>query len=170
MTYAAGLEAAKIVWVAQNFSEEHRAALDWLNRITDDRFIFFGVEIELWKIDGTVAAPRFNVVSVPNDWLRSVADAARLIDEQDLSETKAMQKRYWTEFQKILATKNGPVSANRKPQPQSWMGYRLGRSGFLVSAVMVRATAQLRAEIYIQGRRGSRGLPNSSRGKPKLRL
>ena len=38
LTYAAGLEAATIVWVARRITDEHRAALDWLNAITDARF------------------------------------------------------------------------------------------------------------------------------------
>src|ERR1044071_9814117 len=50
LTYAAGLKAVTIVWIANLFTEEHRAALDWLNEITDSRFNFFGLEIELWKI------------------------------------------------------------------------------------------------------------------------
>src|SRR5688500_16692480 len=50
LTYAAGLQAATIVWVAGKVREEHRAALDWLNEITGERFNFFGLEIELWRI------------------------------------------------------------------------------------------------------------------------
>ncbi len=34
LTYAAGLEAVTIIWVASRFTEEHRAALDWLNNAT----------------------------------------------------------------------------------------------------------------------------------------
>ena len=62
MPYAAGLQAATIVWVASRFTEEHRAALDWLNKITDDDFKFFGLEVELWKIGNSPAAPKFNRV------------------------------------------------------------------------------------------------------------
>src|SRR5256885_2050308 len=50
LTYAAGLEAVTIVWVAREFTDEHRAALDWLNEITGQKFNFFGLEIELWRI------------------------------------------------------------------------------------------------------------------------
>ena len=32
MTYAAGLDAVSIILIAQKFTEEHRAALDWLNK------------------------------------------------------------------------------------------------------------------------------------------
>src|SRR5437879_13375183 len=35
LTYATGLEAATIVWVAQTFTAEHRATLDWLNEPTE---------------------------------------------------------------------------------------------------------------------------------------
>jgi hypothetical protein len=50
LTYASGLEAVTIVWIAARFTEEHRSTLDWLNRITDETFRFFGVEVELWRM------------------------------------------------------------------------------------------------------------------------
>jgi hypothetical protein len=40
MTYAAGLNAVKIIWISERFTEEHRAALDWLNEITEDLYQF----------------------------------------------------------------------------------------------------------------------------------
>ena len=38
-------------------------ALDWLNRITHEGFRFFGIEIEVWRIGDSVAAPKFNLVA-----------------------------------------------------------------------------------------------------------
>jgi len=75
LAYAAGLHAVTIVWVAAISTDEHRATLDWLNEITDDRFQFFGLEIQLWKIDNSPVAPKFNIVSKPNNWSRSVSQA-----------------------------------------------------------------------------------------------
>ena len=68
ITYAAGLNAVTIVWVAERFTEEHRAALDWLNERTDDKIHLFGLEIELWRIGDSPIAPKFNIISQPNDW------------------------------------------------------------------------------------------------------
>ena len=68
ITYAAGLEATAIVWIAKHFGEEHRAALDWLNEITGAEVAFFGLEVEAWKIGDSPAAPKFNVVCRPNDF------------------------------------------------------------------------------------------------------
>ncbi|MBX3595581.1 DUF4268 domain-containing protein [Sphingomonas sp.] len=149
LTYASGLEAVTIVWIAARFTEEHRSTLDWLNRITDDSFRFFGLEVELWKIGDSAAAPKFNMVSKPNNWSRSVAQAARAIDESELSETRLLQRDYWAELNLALERARGPVSGTRKPQPQSWMNYPIGRTGFSLSAGMLRPKRQVRAELYI---------------------
>src|SRR3954466_6629208 len=102
LTYASGLEAATIVWIAARFTEEHRSTLDWLNKITDDSFRFFGLEVELWRIGQSPAAPKFNIVSKPNAWSHSVAQAARTIDDTELSEIRMMQRAYWEALQAVL--------------------------------------------------------------------
>ena len=151
LTYASGLEAVTIIWIAALFTEEHRATLDWLNRITDESFRFFALEVELWRIGESPAAPKFNVVSKPNDWSRSVARAARSIDESELSETRITQRNYWGALNAALDRARGPVSGNRKPQAQSWMGFPIGRTYFNLAACMAIAKRQIRAEVYISG-------------------
>ena len=151
LTYASGLEAVTIVWVASHFTEEHRSTLDWLNRITDKGFHFFGLEVELWQIGDSPPAPKFNIVSKPNDWSRSVAQAARAIDEGGLSETRVMQRDYWEAFHSMLGKAAGPVSGNRKPQPDSYMDYPIGRSGFGLQAKMRRSKRQVRSSLYLSG-------------------
>lgn len=149
LTYASGLEAVTIVWIAARFTEEHRSTLDWLNRITDETFRFFGVEVELWRIGDSSAAPRFNIVSKPNNWNKLVTQAARAIDEAELTGTKALQLAYWAQLGNVLMAKGGPLAKERKPQPQSWMPYSVGRSGFGVNAAMSRPKRLVRAELYI---------------------
>src|SRR5262249_33441872 len=68
LTYSAGLGAVSIVWIAERFTDEHRAALDWLNEISGENVQFFGLEIEVWRIGESARAPKFNVVAKPNDW------------------------------------------------------------------------------------------------------
>jgi hypothetical protein len=151
LTYASGLEAVTIIWIAECFTEEHRSTLDWLNRITEEGIRFFGVEVELWKIGGSPAAPKFNIVSKPNEWSQAIGDVARSLD--DMSETRRLQRDYWEAFQKVLNDQNGVIRGNKKPQPQAWMSYPIGRVHFLLNAVMVRAKEQVRAELYISGKR-----------------
>lgn len=51
ITYAAGLNAGTIVWVAPEFTQEHRKAIDWLNDNSVGDVAFYGVQVELWTID-----------------------------------------------------------------------------------------------------------------------
>lgn len=118
LTYASGLEAVTIIWVAGRFTEEHRSTLDWLNRITDERFRFFGLEVELWRIGHSPPAPKFNIVSKPNNWSQSVAQAAKAIDDSELSDTRILQRDYWAALLSRLDAAGGPVKGNKKPQPR----------------------------------------------------
>lgn len=148
LTYAAGLQAVTIVWIAARFSEEHRAAVDWLNEITGDDFSFFALEVELWRIADSPAAPKFNVVSQPNDWSRSVSDAARRIKSDALTETKAAQLQFWTELASYLQERGSPLRP-QKPLPQHWTNYGVGRSGFMLGAILNTADSLLAVEVNI---------------------
>jgi hypothetical protein len=129
MTYAAGLRAVTIIWVAAEFTDEHRAALDWLNEITEEGINFFGIEIELWKIGDSPVAPKFNIVSKPNLWTHTVSRATKAIEAGELSETKKLQLQYWTEFQQFMKKRQSAVRP-QKPRPQHWMNFSIGRSSF----------------------------------------
>ena len=131
ITYAAGLRAVTIVWVANSFTEEHRATLDWMNNITDTRFNFFGLEVELWRIGESPLAPKFNVVSKPNDWSKTVAEGA---SRPELNETQQLQLDFWTEF-RTYAIEHAVSIKPIKPLPQTWMGLAVGRSGFRLAAI-----------------------------------
>jgi len=132
MTYAAGLDAVSIIWIAQKFTEEHRAALDWLNNITDDTFNFFGIEIELYRIGDSPPAPLFNLVSKPNDWTKSVRKTA---SSQQLTETKLLQQEYWQALKEYLLESESKIRM-QKPSPQHWNNMAIGRSEFHVSATV----------------------------------
>ena len=101
MTYAAGLKAVTIVWIADRFTDEHRAALDWLNEITDDTFNFFGLEVELWRIAESPVAPKFNIVCKPNDWSREVTKRKT----GELTEGQKMRLEFWRGFHEYVLSK-----------------------------------------------------------------
>lgn len=125
ITYAAGLDAVSIVWISSKITDEHRAALDWLNEITDERFNFFGLEIELWRIGDSPVAPKFNVVSQPNDWTRSVQSGV----SRELSPLRKTQLGFWTAFKEYMEKEGSSVRCGT-PQADCYMIHAIGRSGF----------------------------------------
>jgi Domain of unknown function (DUF4268) len=96
LTYAAGIEAATVIWITSEFTEQHRAALDWLNRITDVSFKFFGIEIQLWQIDDSLPAPKFNVTCSPNLFTKSTRPPGDIIKNE-------FTHRYWDAFSDYLS-------------------------------------------------------------------
>jgi hypothetical protein len=127
LTYAAGLSAAVIVWVSARFTAEHRAALDWLNTISQDEFAFFGVEVELWRIAASLPAPRFNIVSKPNAWSRAVAKTAQRAARGEPEGIDVNRVAYWSAFAERLAEHDGPLKPRREPP-------RLGYYSFTIDA------------------------------------
>jgi hypothetical protein len=78
LTYCAGTEAAVVIWIAEELNEEHVAVLEWLNENTVRGVGFFGVELELLRIDDSRPAPNFRVLVQPNEWVKSVRPVASL--------------------------------------------------------------------------------------------
>ena len=147
LTYAAGLEAVTIIWIASKFIEEHRAALDWLNEKTDGRINFFGLEVELWRIGNSPIAPKFNVVSKPNDWSKTVTEAAGRIN---LTETKQLHLEYWTHFSEYVKN-NSKILSPQKPLPQNWTNMAIGRSNFYLVATANTWEKQITAYRCMDG-------------------
>jgi len=127
MTYAAGLDTVNIIWVAQQFTEEHRSTLDWLNRITEEQFRFFGLEVELWKIGDSNVAPKFNIISKPNDWTKATRKTARVDPERS--------KRYrelWGRFIDSVSQEY-PLLELPNPSGLHWIRFFIHGTRFVLS-------------------------------------
>ena len=147
MTYAAGLDAVTIVWIAERFTDEHRAALDWLNEITGEKISFFGLEIELWRIGNSPIAPKFNVVCKPNDWTKAGGGSS---GGGAISETKQLQQEYWRTLRELLAERKSSLKP-QKAHPQHWLTVSIGRANFNLAATVNTNESRVAVELYMSG-------------------
>lgn len=104
LTYAAGLDASAVIWIAKRFAEGHRAAFEWLNRKTSDDLALFAVEVEAWQIGESLPAPRFNVIARPNRWAREMTSAAR----NSSNPNAAAYAEYWQEYEDVARSMGAP--------------------------------------------------------------
>ena len=79
LTYAAGCDADVLVWVTETVRDEHRAAVEWLNRKTDTDTEFYLVKVEVLQIDDSPLACQFVSVVAPNKWQKEVHQQAATI-------------------------------------------------------------------------------------------
>jgi hypothetical protein len=146
MTYAAGTQAAIVVWVSPRFRDEHRRALDWLNEHTDENVDFFGVEIELVRIGDSLPAPNFKMVAQPNEWAKGTRHAA---GPSGSPTDRALAYRAFFEkaLTKLKELQPGITTASRVGT-QNWFSFSAGRSYVQFSWTFATG-ARLRTELYV---------------------
>ncbi len=145
LTYAGGSDANVIVWLAKNFRDEHRQALDWLNQRTDEDTEFFGVAVELWKIDASRPAPHFNVLSAPNEWQRETKHSVRDAKKSERSQ------RYQAFFQKLAdALSERGLTNSRRALAESWFSFSAGHGGRVQYGAVFGHGNKARVEFYIR--------------------
>lgn len=149
LTYAAGLDAGTVIWIAREFREPHRAAIDYLNRISAVEHNFFAVQIELLRIGNSPFAPRFNIVAKPNDWSKRAS--AQASDNTALSGKQQHWIEYWSGLL-TAASSEGTQIAAKTPPKEGWCRLRQLRSGDPSAAIWAHVgNSQIRCLIWLQG-------------------
>ena len=155
ITYGSVLDASAVVWIASDFTEEHKKALDWLNDHTSDEISFYGVILELWQIDDSKPAVRFNVLSKPADIMRQTAITKA---SENLTDTKRLQLEFWTRFREKLS-KRKEIPSVQSARPQYWFDVSLGRSGIHLSNTANTFDNKIGVRVYISNKVASVALP-----------
>lgn len=145
LTYASGLEARILIWIARKFTEEHRQTFDYLNECTSGRLRLFAVEMEALRIGDSLPAPHFKVVSSPNEYVAAAHHA-----DAKLSDTKSLYLEFWTAFREFCR-EDGETFALQTPRPQHWYAISIGRSGFTLSLTVSTMYSRLGCELYLRG-------------------
>lgn len=142
ITYAAGRDAGVVIWVSREFREEHRQALDWLNRLHAGKTEFFGVLVELLKVDDSKPAVNFRLVAFPNEWARATAGPTI-----EVTPRGAAYKQFFQSVLDELREKHRFTNA-RLAQPQNWYSFTTGVGGFSW-ALSFGAKGRVKTELYI---------------------
>ncbi len=145
ITYASGYDAEIIIWIVKNVRDEHKQAIDWLNEHTDEKINFFAIKMELWQIGESPFAPKFQIISKPNDWAKAIKKSTgQLI----LTDTKILQLEFWNKFKEYAQINNSKLRL-RKAYPQHWYDISFGNSEAHITLTINSQTNRIACEIYI---------------------
>ena len=143
LTYAAGFDANVAIWIAKEFRDEHREALDLLNHRTGEDTQFFGVEVELWKIDDSRPAVNFKLVATPNEWQKqAVSNAQAAVSERG--------ERYRAFFQKFVEALREEHNITNVRTGNGFLSIRL-QQGVSYAAAFGH-DKRVRVEVFINNR------------------
>ena len=92
MTYMAGINAEVVVWIAENFNNEHLTAINHLNQISNEDIAFFCIKPRLIKVGDSDPALEFLVVAKPDEWEKQVKRETKLSDRQ------IEYEKFWTKL------------------------------------------------------------------------
>lgn len=145
ITYASGLDAEIIIWIVKEVLDEHKQAIDWLNENTDEKINFFAVRMEVWKIGDSEPAPKFHIVSQPNNWAKAVKQSVK---SSTLSEIKQLQLKFWDSFKTYVEEESINLRL-RKPYPQHWYDISYGRRDSHICLTLNSQSKEMACEIYI---------------------
>ncbi len=145
ITYASGYDAKIIIWIVRDIREEHQKAVEWLNEHTDEYISFFLIKIELWQIEGSNPAPKFEVIVSPNEWAKTIKTTP---SSGELTDTKLQQLDFWSKFKAFVRAKDSTIRL-QTPRPQHWYNVAMGISDAHVSLTINSRENLLGCEIYI---------------------
>jgi hypothetical protein len=147
VTYAAGTDAQTVIWVAPSFREEHREALDLLNRLGEERVRFFGVQLGVVRIGDSPPAPLFELQAQPNDWAAQLASTACAAAKG--TGKPALYIEFWGRFLAELRVHRADWTRARKPPADSWFTMPSPFRSEASYSVNFSRGGRLRSELYV---------------------
>lgn len=147
LTYASAYDASIIIWIVTDYTEEHRQAIDWFNRNISEGISFFLVQIEVYKIGDSDAAPKFNIICEPNNWGKTVKSSEA---GNTVSDLKLLQKEFWDSLKEYAHEHKSSANFGRTPKPQHWYNISFGTSRCHIALTLNTQKGYVGCEIYIR--------------------
>ena len=145
ITYAAGLDARYLIWIVKDVRDEHLKAIEWMNEHLDDSIRCFLVKIEVWQIGDSKPAPRFDVISMKNDWVATVKKSAAA---SEVSSLKLKQQEFWVNLASYIRAKDSTIKI-QTPRPQHWFDFSIGNSLCHLAMSINSQKNQFGVQVYI---------------------
>lgn len=144
LVYAAGLDADIAIWVVKDVNEEHKQAVEWLNDNSFEKINIFLVKVELWQIDNSPIAPKFQVICEPNNWAKVLKQQSK----DNITDLELKQMEYWQGFVDYAKSKDKTYISQR-PSIYNWYVIRIGSSDYKIKLVHSVNSDMIRCQLEI---------------------
>ena len=156
LTWAAVENAATVIWVAPEFSDEMVLTVDWLNQTSAVTFV--GLTVELWQIGNAAMAASFIPICgavVEEDDTDADTDTGsentpREPEPEPLTALQQENLEFWGGLCDRL-DRHGSLVKPGSPSTAATMGFAIARAGFRLNAILDRDHGSLYTELLLSG-------------------
>ncbi len=145
ITYASGYDAEIIIWIVKDVRDEHQKAIEWLNEHTDENISFFLIKIELWQIESSNPAPKFEIMVSPNEWAKAIKTSP---SNGELTNTKLQQLEFWNKFKNYVRENDTQIRL-QTPRPQFYYDVRIGTADAHIDLLIDSRDGLIGCGLYI---------------------
>jgi hypothetical protein len=158
ITYAANTDAVTVVWVAKEFTDEHRQAIDYLNELAGDSGTarFYAVQVSAVQIDDSSPAALLELVAQPNEIHASMSSAVK--DAVEPSGKAAVYRELWRKYFEAVKQRAPELTKHSSPQGANWQNVNSIKGGWGSIVLVIDKERIPRVEIYIAKRDGGENL------------
>ena len=158
LTYAAGLQATTVIWIATAFENEHLNALAWLNLNMNNPVRCFGVKLELKSIDNSRCLPTFTLIAEP-----LVGTQQRMNDHSSTAHNEAQQRAddppptpngnptespYWSAFREFWNEDDSQLIPFKQTRDPNYFGFHIVQ-GFWFAAWRNNIETEIAAKLFM---------------------
>jgi hypothetical protein len=158
ITYAANTDAVTVVWVAREFTDEHRQAIDFLNELAGDSGTarFYAVQVSAVQIDDSSPAALLELVAQPNEIHASMSSAVK--DAVEPSGKAAVYRELWRKYFEAVKQRAPELTKYASPHGKNWQNVNSIKGGWGSIVLVIDKERIPRVEIYIANRDGGENL------------
>ena len=154
LTYM-GYERAKcVVWICDNYYDEHIKAINYLNEITATDYSFYAIKVDFYKFQSEIRY-NFTVIAKPDETVKKMLVASA----NAATETQKLSLNYFMKFKSRL---DNDIFNNFREEPRG-MGYAYTTKGFSNKyGIMMRIYSKRKTvEIWVEEGNNNDALINS---------
>jgi hypothetical protein len=154
ITYAANTDAVTVVWIAKEFTDEHRQAIDYLNELAggSGKARFYAVQVSAVRIDDSPPAPLLELVAQPNETHAVVSSAVR--DAAEPTGKSAIYRELWRKYFAEVQAKDPELTKYSAPQGTNWQNVNSIKGGWGNIGLVIDKERIPRVEVYLFRRDG----------------
>jgi hypothetical protein len=145
ITYASGVDAKYIIWTTEEVNDEHKSAIDWLNKFTDEEISFYLVKTNAIKTGDYEPSLKYEVVCKPNEFQKEIKQEIATAEESN-----SFYPHFFESFRAYVKDqKDFKEIVNQKPSRGHWYSITVGASGVKISLTASKLRKEIACELYI---------------------